>query len=241
MVSVLARYASRFSIRALDLTVDSSMLWVGAGLAVAAAVLLAYVPRLPSPRASSGASVATGSVRITGRTNRRLRALRGHADRGLVHAPGRRRDAGQDAVRAAAAESGFDTRNVLALNVPVMCVGPDTRSDPRVLSRHAATDHDLARREPRGDWRCGAVARRWQRRAGVPVHRRRVHARRRRRGSARPAPHGVVRLLRARWACRWSPDATSTKAIGEAPNPSSSSARAWPVACFPIRKSSIAG
>src|SRR6185436_417504 len=31
MVSVLARYASRFSIRALDLTVDSSILWVGAG------------------------------------------------------------------------------------------------------------------------------------------------------------------------------------------------------------------
>src|SRR3989454_11539391 len=31
MVAVLARYASRFSVRALDLTVDSSMLWVGAG------------------------------------------------------------------------------------------------------------------------------------------------------------------------------------------------------------------
>ena len=29
MVAVLARYASRFSVRALDLTVDSSMLWVG--------------------------------------------------------------------------------------------------------------------------------------------------------------------------------------------------------------------
>ena len=31
MVAVLARYASRYSVRALDLTVDSSMLWVGAG------------------------------------------------------------------------------------------------------------------------------------------------------------------------------------------------------------------
>lgn len=48
IVTILARYASRFSVRALDLTVDSSMLWVGAGLAVAAAVLLAFVPRLPS-------------------------------------------------------------------------------------------------------------------------------------------------------------------------------------------------
>src|SRR5262249_30322553 len=40
MVAILARYASRFSVRALDLTVDSSMLWVGAGLALAAAILL---------------------------------------------------------------------------------------------------------------------------------------------------------------------------------------------------------
>src|SRR5438309_2825970 len=38
MVAVLARYASRFSVRALDLTVDSSLLWVGAALAVVAAV-----------------------------------------------------------------------------------------------------------------------------------------------------------------------------------------------------------
>src|SRR6202451_4399785 len=30
MVAILARYASRFSVRALDLSVDSSMLWVGA-------------------------------------------------------------------------------------------------------------------------------------------------------------------------------------------------------------------
>src|SRR5215469_5190378 len=34
MVSVLARYASRFSVRALDLKVDASLLWVGAGLAL---------------------------------------------------------------------------------------------------------------------------------------------------------------------------------------------------------------
>jgi putative ABC transport system permease protein len=73
MVAILARYASRFSIRALDLTVDSSMLWVGAGLAILAAVLLAFVPRLPSANSSQGFGLATGSVRITGGTNRRLR------------------------------------------------------------------------------------------------------------------------------------------------------------------------
>ena len=48
MVAILARYAARFSVRALDLTVDASLLWVGVSLAVAAAVLLAFVPRLPS-------------------------------------------------------------------------------------------------------------------------------------------------------------------------------------------------
>ena len=38
MVSVLAGYAARFSVRANDVTVDSSLLWVGVILAVAAAV-----------------------------------------------------------------------------------------------------------------------------------------------------------------------------------------------------------
>src|SRR3954466_2459832 len=73
MVAVLSRYASRFSVRALDLTVDSSMLWVGAGLAIAAAVLLAFVPRLPSTDASKGFGLSNGTVRITSGTNRRLR------------------------------------------------------------------------------------------------------------------------------------------------------------------------
>ena len=48
MVSVLARYAARFSVRANDVTVDASLLWVGVILAVAAAVLLAFVPQAVS-------------------------------------------------------------------------------------------------------------------------------------------------------------------------------------------------
>src|SRR5467141_4431014 len=82
LLAVLARYASRFSVRALDLTVDSSMLWVGAGLAVISAILLAFVPRLPSANASQGFNLASGSVRITGGTNRRLL----HAPRWRKHA-----------------------------------------------------------------------------------------------------------------------------------------------------------
>ena len=102
MVAVLARYASRFSVRALDLTVDASLLWVGVGLALVSAVLLAFVPRLPSSEASNGFGLSNGSVRITSGTNRRLRAVRGHADRRVVRAAGRRRHAAHDAVRAAA-------------------------------------------------------------------------------------------------------------------------------------------
>jgi len=75
MVGLLARYASRFSVRALDLTLDASLMWVGVGLALAAAVLLAFVPRLPSGDGSRGFALTSGGVRITGSTTRRLRAF----------------------------------------------------------------------------------------------------------------------------------------------------------------------
>jgi putative ABC transport system permease protein len=73
MVAVLARYAARFSVRAQDLVVDSSLLWVGVILALSAAVLLAFVPRLPSAESANGLGLSSGSVRITTGTNRRLR------------------------------------------------------------------------------------------------------------------------------------------------------------------------
>ncbi len=75
MVAILARYASRFSVRALDLTVDSSMLWIGALLAVIAAVLLAFVPRLPLTDGSNGFNLAAGSVRVTSSASRRQRVF----------------------------------------------------------------------------------------------------------------------------------------------------------------------
>ncbi len=73
MLSVIARYASRYSVRALDLTVDSTLMWVGVGLALVSSVLLAFVPRLPSAESSQGLGLSSGSVRITTGTNRRLR------------------------------------------------------------------------------------------------------------------------------------------------------------------------
>ena len=73
LVDVVSRYAARFSVRANDVVVDATVLWIGAGLAIVAAVVLAYVPRLPSPNAPTGFGLASAGVRITPGTNRRLR------------------------------------------------------------------------------------------------------------------------------------------------------------------------
>jgi predicted permease len=75
LVAVVGRFAARFSVRALDVTVEPSLLWVGAGLAMVAALVLAYVPQLPpnSPATRSGAG--RGGPRIAPGTKRRLRVL----------------------------------------------------------------------------------------------------------------------------------------------------------------------
>ena len=90
MVVILARYASRFSVRALDLTVDSSLMWVGAALAIVAAVILAYVPRLPSADTSNGLSLERQHAQ-----HRQYEPppadFRGHTNRCVLHATGRRK------------------------------------------------------------------------------------------------------------------------------------------------------
>src|SRR6266852_5724204 len=123
LLAVLARYASRFSVRALDLTVDSSMLWVGALLAVFAAVLLAYVPHLPTANASQTPGLTSGGVRITGSTNRRLRifAVTQIAASFMLLAGASMLLKTLLAIQAA--QTGFDTRHVLAINVPAMSYG----------------------------------------------------------------------------------------------------------------------
>jgi predicted permease len=73
MVSVLGRYAARFSVRALDLTLDFSMVWIGVGLALLAAIFLAFVPRLPSPDSSSSSfGLSSSGVRVSAGSRRRL-------------------------------------------------------------------------------------------------------------------------------------------------------------------------
>jgi predicted permease len=119
LVTLIGRYASRFSVRALDVTVDASLLWVGAGLAIAAAVVLAYVPRLPSPHASRGTGIAGSGLRISPGSNRRLRAFavaQIALSFVLLSAAGMMLAA---LVALQRTETGYDMRRVLALDVPM--------------------------------------------------------------------------------------------------------------------------
>jgi len=121
LLEILSRYASRFSVRALNLTVDSSVLWVGAGLAIIAAVLLAYVPRLPSANVSQSPGLATsGGLRITGSTNRRLRAFAVVQIAASFMLLAGASMLLKTLIAMQTAQTGMDTRHVLAINVPVM-------------------------------------------------------------------------------------------------------------------------
>jgi predicted permease len=123
LVAVVARFAARFSVRALEVTVDASLLGVGAGLAMAAAVLLAHVPRLPSPHAPAGLGLASGSARITGGTNRRQRVFAMTqiafsfvllAGAGMLLAT---------LVALQTANTGYNMRQVLAIDLPTSSIG----------------------------------------------------------------------------------------------------------------------
>jgi putative ABC transport system permease protein len=122
LVAILARYASRFSVRALDLTVDSSLLWVGAALAILAAVILAFVPRLPSTNTSKGLNLSSGSVRITGSTSRqRIFAITQIAASFVLLAGASMLITTLIALQSA--QTGLDMRHVLSIEVPAMSYG----------------------------------------------------------------------------------------------------------------------
>jgi putative ABC transport system permease protein len=123
MVAILARYASRFSIRALDFRVDSSLLWAGAALAIVAAVILAFVPRLPSSGTPNGLSPSSASLRITGSTNRRQRifAVTQIAASFVLLAGASTLITTLIALQRT--QTGLDTQHVLAIDVPPMEYG----------------------------------------------------------------------------------------------------------------------
>jgi predicted permease len=123
LVTLAGRYAARFSVRALESTVDTGVLWLGAGLAVVAAVLLAYIPRLPSSDRSSGLGLSGGSVRITPGTNRRLRIF---ATTQIACTFVLLAAAGMLVTTLTAlqtANTGYDLRRVLAVDLPSI-LGP---------------------------------------------------------------------------------------------------------------------
>jgi predicted permease len=122
LVAVLARYASKYSVRALDLKVDSSLLWTGATLAIVAAVVLAFVPRLPSGD-SSGLSMASGSVRITSSTGWLQRIFAGFQVAASFVLLAGASMLITTLIALQRTETGLDTQHVLAIDVPAMSYG----------------------------------------------------------------------------------------------------------------------
>jgi putative ABC transport system permease protein len=121
LVEVLARYASRFSVRALDLTVDSSLFWVCVPLTIVAAVILAFVPRLPDD-ASGSLHLSPGSVRITASKRRQRIFVITQIGASFILLAG-----ASVVVTTLLAlqrtETGMDSRHVLAINVPAVFSG----------------------------------------------------------------------------------------------------------------------
>jgi predicted permease len=148
LVTIVARFAARFSVRALEVTVDASLLWVGVGLAIAAAVLLAFVPRLPTTHASppvvprmwrfahrprdggtGGFAPAASSLRMTPSTNRRLRVF---ATVQIAFSFVMLAGAGTllaALVALQTANTGFDMRRVLAVDLPTQSLGVATAEE----------------------------------------------------------------------------------------------------------------
>jgi putative ABC transport system permease protein len=104
------------------LTLDFSMVWFGIGLALIAAVFLAFIPRLPSANAPQGGLTRRGT-RVAGGSSRRLRifAVTQIAASFLLLA-------GACVLMKTLfvleqTRPPFDTANVLAVNLPLMSYG----------------------------------------------------------------------------------------------------------------------
>jgi putative ABC transport system permease protein len=123
MVAVLGRYASRFSVRAENLTLDFSLVWFGIALALTAAVFLAFIPRLPSADAVRSGGVVSGGTRVAGGSSRRLRIF------AIMQITASFLSLAGAAVlmrtlfELEKTRPPFDTAKVLAVNLPVMSYG----------------------------------------------------------------------------------------------------------------------
>lgn len=122
MVAVLGRYASRFSARANDLTLDFSMVWFGIALALAAAVFLAFIPRLPSADSPQGGLSGRGA-RVAGGSSRRLRIFAVTQIAASFLLLGGACVLMKTLFVLEQTRPPFDSANVLAVNLPLMSYG----------------------------------------------------------------------------------------------------------------------
>ena len=122
MVTVLGRYASRFSVRANDLTLDFSLVWFGIGLALIASVFLAFIPRLPSANAPQGGLTCRGT-RVAGGSNRRLRIFAVTQIAASFLLLGGACVLMKTLFVLEQTRPPFDSANVLAVNLPLMSYG----------------------------------------------------------------------------------------------------------------------
>jgi putative ABC transport system permease protein len=143
LVGVVSSFAARFSVRALEVNVDATLLWVGAALAMAAAVLLAFVPRLPSASAPTGFGLASSGVRITPATNRRLRgfAVMQIACSFVLLAGAGTLLAALIALQTA--HTGYEMRQVLAIDLPTPSLGVGTPKELNFYEEVAARIEEL--------------------------------------------------------------------------------------------------
>lgn len=126
MAMLLSRFASRYSVTALDFQLDATPLLVGVPLALVAAVLLALVPTLPSP---------TGASRQ--RTTASDRRMRGFAVTQIAASFMLLAGAGtviQTLLALQRTSPGFETANVLAVNLPTGGMGR-TQAETRAFYR----------------------------------------------------------------------------------------------------------
>lgn len=140
MVAILGRYAERFSVRAAGLTLDFNLVWFGIALALAAAVFLAFVPRLPSSGGQLGTSLASsGSRGSTGSSSGRLRVFAVMQITASFLLLTGASVLMRTLYTLENTRPPFDTSHVLAVNLPVLTYG---RSAEQIQNFY----HDVQRR-----------------------------------------------------------------------------------------------
>ena len=218
MVAILAQYAARFSVRALEVTVDASLLWVGVLLALAAAVFLAFVPRLPSADASTGAGLSNAGVRLTSGTNRRLRLFAVTQIAGVLRAPRRCGDATRHTVGPAVSSNRLRDAQRASSERAADLLRARSSGPRGLLPGGHATDRRAAGRGARGRRNRGPMARRRHLRSRISVLGGRLRQAGRRGRSPRTISDGFSGCFSRRSAFRSSPDVISARSTGTTPN-----------------------